>query len=91
MPKLNVKDDSYENEEGAEERGESPAGLPTLHDSNGSGGKVSPIILIVVALIILAAGIFALNYFKVINLWGKRAPQVTEMVPPAEEPGYVPG
>jgi cell division septation protein DedD len=86
MPKLNLKDDGYETEEGAEDRAESSPGLPTLHESNGNGGKVSPIIIVLVALIILAAGIFALNYFKVINLWGKRTPETTEIVPPAEEP-----
>jgi cell division protein FtsN len=90
MPKLNLKDDAYENEEGSQEGGESQEGLPSLRDANGNGGKISPIILILVALIVLAAGIFALNYFKVIDLWGKRTTRVTETVPMVEETPSLP-
>lgn len=47
-------------------------------------------VLLLVA--VVAGGVFALNYFKVIHLWGKRTPKVTteavtDQLPPPDMPG----
>lgn len=83
MPRLNLKD------EGTELEGD-PLGLkssgpaPALREIGGGGSKLSPIVLILLILVVLAGGIYALNHFKVIRLWGKKAPIVTETLPEPE-------
>ena len=47
---------------------------------------MSPIILIILIVVVLAGGVYALNHFKVIRLWGKKAPVVTETLPEPETP-----
>jgi hypothetical protein len=80
MPRLNLKDEGLEME--SEPAGARPASpTPTLREIGGGSGKLSPIILIVLILVVLAGGIYALNHFKVIRLWGKKAPVVTETLP----------
>jgi cell division protein FtsN len=84
MPRLNLKDDEFEGE-GTEGSDRSVAPPPTLREV-GSGGGKSPLLLIILILLALAAAVFALNYFKVIHLWGKKAPAVTESLPEPDLP-----
>jgi DedD protein len=53
------------------------------------------LLVIILILVALAAGVFALNYFGIIHLWGKKDVQVTETLPPPDfgepEIGAVPG
>jgi cell division septation protein DedD len=80
MPRLNLKDEGLEMEnEPAGAKPTNPA--PMLREIGGGSGKLSPIILILLILVVLAGGIYALNHFKVIRLWGKKAPVVTETLP----------
>jgi len=89
MPRFNLKDDETSPETGSPETGSVPS-TPALREVGGGGGRISPIFLILLILVLLAAGVFALNYFKVIDLWGKKAPTVAETLPepdlPAPEP-----
>ena len=88
MPRFNLKDEAAGAEPITPDTGKSPA-APTLREVGGGGGSVSPLILVLLALVILAAGVFALNYFKVIHLWGKKAPVVTETLPEPDLPSAV--
>jgi len=87
MPRLNLKDDSLESEEPLESD-QSTAPPPTLRDVGGGGGGkgMSTILLVVLILLVLAAAAFALNYFGVVHLWGKKAPEVTEAIPEPDLP-----
>ena len=85
MPRFNLKDEAAGNDPISPDSGNPPA-APTLREVGGGGGSVSPLILVLLALVILAAGVFALNYFKVIHLWGKKAPVVTESLPEPDLP-----
>jgi cell division septation protein DedD len=90
MPKLNLKDEGTEPEltPGGEEEQIAPP--PTLHESMPEGGGMSPVLLILIVVIALGALTFALNYFGVIHLWGKKAPAVVQVVPePATQPPVV--
>ncbi len=83
MPRLNLKDEETGAEGGAPETSRTP--MPTgLREVGGGGGKLSPIVLVILIVAILGAAVFALNYFKVIHLWGKKAPVVTETFPEPE-------
>jgi len=86
MPRLNLNDEETGADGGAPETGRTP--MPTgLREVGGGGGGLSPIVLVILILAILGAAVFALNYFKVIHLWGKKAPVVTESFP---EPDLAP-
>ncbi len=85
MPRFNLKDEAAGAEPITPDTGKAPA-APTLREVGGGGGSVSPLILVLLALVILAAGVFALNYFKVIHLWGKKAQVVTETLPEPDLP-----
>lgn len=81
MPRLNLKDDSLEGDGGFQESG-SGSGTPPLRDvGSGGGGGLSPIVLILLIIAVLGLGVFALNHFGVIHLWGKKAVQVAEAFP----------
>ncbi len=90
MPKLNLRDDGFEEESNPLDSDQSVAPPPTLREVGVSGGGSSSTLLTVLLLVVVVAGgVFALNYFKVIHLWGKRAPKVTteamtEQLPPPE-------
>jgi len=85
MPRLNLKDEGLGTDDAPETmKPSSPS--PMLREVGGGGGRISPIILILLILVVLAGGIFALNHFKVIHLWGKKAPVVTETLPEPELP-----
>ena len=94
MPRLNLSDEETGAEGGAPETGRTP--MPTgLREVGGGGGRLSPIVLVILILAVIGAGVFALNYFKVIHLWGKKAPVVTESFPepelaPIPEPAAAP-
>jgi cell division protein FtsN len=80
MPRLNLRDEGMEGEPVVQESGKETGAPPTLREVGGGGGGLSPLVMALLALIVLGAGVFALNYFKVIHLWGKRAAQVTEAI-----------
>lgn len=83
MPKLNLKDEGTEPEltpGGEEEQEATPP--PMLHESmTEGGGGLSPVLMILIVVIALGALVFAMNYFGVIHLWGKKAPAVVQVVP----------
>lgn len=87
MPKLNLRGDEMEDET-RPVGPEPPMPPPTLRDISGGEGP-SPLLQIVLGLLILGAITFALNYFGVIHLWGKRAPvqqSTEESLPPVVQP-----
>ena len=77
MPRLNLSDEETGAEGRAPETGKTPMAT-NLREVGGGGGGLSPIMLGLLILAVVVAGVFALNYFKVIHLWGKKAPVVTE-------------
>jgi cell division protein FtsN len=78
MPKLNLRDDGFEEESNPLDSDQSVAPPPTLREVGVSGGGNSSTVLTILLLVaVVAGGVFALNYFKVIHLWGKRTPKVT--------------
>ncbi len=81
MPRLNLKDESAEGDSFQES--ESTSAPPTLREvgGGGGGGGLSPLVLILLIIAVLGLGVFALNHFGVIHLWGKKAVQVTEAFP----------
>ncbi len=82
MPKLNLKDEGTEPGLTPAEEEEQIAPPPTLHESaTAEGGGLSPVLQILIAVIVLGALTFALNYFGVIHLWGKKTPAVVQTVP----------
>ena len=81
MPKLNLKDEGMEPEMKPEDEKVPP---PTLRSSATGGGGPSPILQVVIAVVVLGILTFALNYFGVIHLWGKKTPTVIETL--AEPP-----
>ena len=85
MPRLNLKDEGLD-AEGAPETPKSPSPTPALREIGSGGGRISPFVLIGLIVVVLAGGIYALNHFKVIRLWGKKAPVVTETLPETETP-----
>jgi cell division protein FtsN len=83
MPKLNLKDDGFEEEQNPLDADDTMAPPPTLREvgGGGDGSEKSNVLLIVLLIVgVLAIGVFGLNYFKVIHLWGKRAPKVTAQI-----------
>lgn len=99
MPKLNLKDEDGDETRPLDDDFSSSA-PPTLRDFGGgsAGGGPSPILQILIAVVVLGAGTFALNYFGVIHLWGKKAtPRVIQQPvqelaqePPVQEPPVEP-
>jgi|WetSurMetagenome_2_1015567.scaffolds.fasta_scaffold198525_2 cell division protein FtsN len=87
MPRLNLRDDELEGEGGPLEPEKMSSPPPTLREVGGSSGHSSPLLLIIIIIVALAGGVFLLNQFKVIHLWGKRAPKVTEALPEPSLPG----
>lgn len=81
MPRLNLKDESAEGD--SFQDSESTSAPPTLREvgGGGGGGGLSPLVLILLIIAVLGLGVFALNHFGVIHLWGKKAVQVTEAFP----------
>jgi nucleoid DNA-binding protein len=90
MPKLNLKDEGFESEETPIEPEKPSTPPPTLRDVGGgeTGGRTSGLLIGVVVLLVLAIATFALNYFQVIHLWGKKTPKVVESV--QEPEGFPP-
>jgi hypothetical protein len=90
MPKLNLKDDGFEEDNNPLDSDQSVSPPPTLREVGVSGGgaKTSTILTVLLVVAGLMLTVFALNYFKVIHLWGKRAPKVTveQEMPPADLP-----
>jgi cell division septation protein DedD len=84
MPKLNLKDEGSDDETRPIGDDFSSSAPPTLRDIGGSGGGPSPLLQVLIAVIVLGAGTFALNYFGVIHLWGKKATSRVIQTPPPE-------
>lgn len=88
MPRLNLRDDETGEDstrmEGGDQSEQMPPTLRDMGDDGGGGKGRSILIQIVLALVALAAIVFALNYFGVVNLWGKKTPAVTEAFPEPE-------
>jgi len=85
MPKLNLRD---EGETRPLETESSFGAPPTLRDfGGGSGGGVSPVLKVLIVLLVLGGGVFALNYFGVIRLWGKKDVTPAQSIPePVQTP-----
>ena len=79
MPKLNLKGDEMD-EMSTRTEPEQVTPVPSLRDIPEGKGP-SPLVQVLLAVIILGAITFALNYFGVVHLWGKKTPQVTEALP----------
>jgi septal ring-binding cell division protein DamX/nucleoid DNA-binding protein len=87
MPTLNLREEGMEEEKPFDET-EPTVGAPppTLRPLPSGGGRgLSPVWQILLAVIVLGAITFALNYFGVIHLWGKKEKAMvpTTMEPPA--------
>jgi cell division septation protein DedD len=80
MPRLNLRDESLEEESGLPEAETHVP--PTLREVGGGGGRLSPILLVILLILVVGLGVFALNHFGVIHLWGKKAPAVAESTIP---------
>lgn len=79
MPRLNLKDESAEEE--SLQDSEQAGAPPTLREVGGGGGGLSPAVLVALIVAVLGLGVFALNHFGVIHLWGKKAVKVAEAFP----------
>jgi cell division septation protein DedD len=84
MPKLNLKDEEMGAEGQPQDLGEATNLPPTLHETPTERG-LSPLLQVALAVIFLGLVTFALNYFGVVHLWGKKTPAVVEALPPPEE------
>jgi cell division protein FtsN len=79
MPRLNLKDESVE-DDNLQEPGQEGT-PPTLREVGGGGGGLSPVVLIILIIAVLGLGVFALNHFGVVHLWGKKPVKVAEQFP----------
>lgn len=92
MPKLNLRDDGFQEESNPLDSEQTVAPPPTLREvgASGGGGKASTLMTVLLVLVLIAGGVFALNYFKVIHLWGKRTPKIAEAIPDQLPPADLP-
>ena len=81
MPKLNLKDDGMDGDFTSLPEGSPTMTTPMLRQS-ASGGGASPLLIILLLIIFLGGAAFALNYFGIVQLWGKKTKVVTESIPP---------
>ena len=80
MPRLNLKDESAEDE--SLQESEQASAPPTLREvGGGGGGGLSPVVLVALIVAVLGLGVFALNHFGVVHLWGKKPVKVAEAFP----------
>ncbi len=86
MPKLNLKDEGMEPEPTPMDE-DTSAPPPNLRDNAAGGGGLSPVLQALIAVLILGALTFGLNYFGVVHLWGNKTPKVVEAIP---EPEVIP-
>jgi hypothetical protein len=81
MPNVNLIE-----EEGGEEGGMQPVAASPKRRGGGGGSKV---LLILIVVVVLGGGVFALNKFGIVKLWGKKQPPViTQIEEPAQEMEY---
>lgn len=88
MPKLNLKDEGMEPEpeptpSGEEEEASAPPA--TLRSNATASGGLSPWLQVLIAIMVLGALTFALNYFDVVHLWGSRPVKVITSLPEPEQ------
>jgi len=84
MPNLNLID-----EEGGEESLETVAAPVRRRGGGGGGGGVAKILVVVLILVLVVAGVFLLNKYGIVKLWGKKAAPtaaVTQTEPFPAEP-----
>lgn len=82
MPKLNLRDDGFEEDSNSLDSDQHVAAPPTLREVGGPGGGgsgMSTLMSILLIIAVVGLGVFALNYFKVIHLWGKKAVKIAEV------------
>ncbi len=78
MPNVNL----IEDEGGVEGGGMEPIAAPMRRGRGGGGGGGSKVLLFVIVIVILGGGVFALNKFGIIKLWGKKPqPVVVAQIP----------
>jgi len=79
MPKLNLRDDGFEEDSNPLDSDQPVSPPPTLREVGvgGGGGKSSTLLTVLLIVAMLGLGVFALNYFKVIHLWGKKPVKVS--------------
>lgn len=79
MPKLNLRDDGFEEDSNPLDSDQPVSPPPTLREvgAGGGGGKSSTLLTALLVVALLGGGVFALNYFKVIHLWGKKPVKVS--------------
>lgn len=82
MPNVNLIE-----EEGGEEGSMQPVATPVRRGGGGGGSKV---VLVLIIVVVLAGGVFALNKFGIVKLWGKKQPTMITQIqePVVEEPMY---
>ena len=78
MPRLNLKEDPFEGDITQDATGSNVDSPPSLRDVGGGGG-VSPVLLIIIILVVLAGGVFLLNHFGVIHLWGAKTTELAQV------------
>lgn len=81
MPNVNLIE-----EEGGEEGSMQPVATPVKRGGGGGGSKV---VLVLIIVVVLAGGVFALNKFGIVKLWGKKQPtMITQIQEPVAEDPY---
>ena len=76
MPNVNLIE-----EEGGMEGGMEPIAAPVKKRGGGGGGG-SKMLLIIIVLVVIGGGVFALNKFGILKLWGKKPqPVVVTQIP----------
>ncbi len=79
MPNLNLIDD-----EGLEESTETVQA--PARKKGGGGGGIGKILVIVLILVVVAGGVFLLNKYGIVKLWGKKTPPPVAVVQPEPFP-----
>ena len=80
MPNLNLID-----EEGGEESLETVS-TPMRKRRGGGGGGVTKILVVVLILVVIVGGVFLLNKYGIVKLWGKKTPPPVAVTQPEPFP-----
>lgn len=69
-----------------EEEGGEGGMQPIAAPSKGGGGGGSKVVLILILVVVIGGGVFALNKFGIVKLWGKKQqPVITQIQEPVQE------
>ena len=85
MPRLNLKEDPFEGDITQDSTDRNVNAPPSLRDVGGGGG-VSPLLLIIIILVVLAGGVFLLNHFGIVHLWGSKTTQLADQLSESDLP-----